>query len=115
MRLFPCLVLGLFIIGCAEPGEESTSGSPALQLNDNGNTVLVGDEWKACERVSDCIEVGTSCDGCCGREAINVSLQEPYGQEQAMLCADYEGGVCDCAPPEVTMMCIDQLCTLVET
>ena len=113
MRWFVVMMLCFGLASC-EADEESTPGPTALQTNEGGDTVLVDDAWKACETVDDCVEVSTSCDGCCGVEAVNVSLQDDYAASRDSLCSDYDGGVCDCIGPDVTLMCIDQLCTLVE-
>ncbi|MEM6290563.1 MAG: hypothetical protein AAGA54_04830 [Myxococcota bacterium] len=50
---------------------------------------------------------------CCGREAIDASLEEDYSVARDALCADYDGGVCDCELPDMTMMYVEQRCTLV--
>ena len=113
MRWMLPIVVAMSLGGC-EAEEEATPGPTALQVNEGGDTVLVDDAWKACETVDDCVEVGTSCDGCCGVEAINATLEEDYGTSRDALCSGYEGAVCDCVAPQVTAMCVQGLCTLVE-
>lgn len=93
-------------------GESDGEPTP-LSVNEGGDTVLVPDDWKACSSVADCVQVGTSCDFCCGLEAIDADLADLYDEQRDPLCEPYDGGVCDCAPIESEMQCVDQLCTLV--
>lgn len=100
----------LFTLGCGDK-------FPDLQANETGATVIIGDSWKACKVTEDCIQVGTSCDGCCGLDAISASREAEYMKEREKLCADYDygEGECSCYLPEGTAMCIDEICTFVES
>ena len=99
-------------VACEGGGDEA--GPPdGLSLSEGGSTVIVEDDWKSCTSVDDCVKVATSCDGCCGEEAVNEALQEDYVDAFQEMCADYEGGVCDCAPLPTVMMCNAGVCELV--
>ena len=107
----------LYTLGCDDKPPDlqaNETGAAGLQLDEYGSSVVIDDSWKACKVTEDCIQVDTSCDGCCGLDAISASREEDYMEEREKLCADYEGGVCDCAFPEGTAMCIDGICTFVE-
>lgn len=88
-------------------GEESATD---LGLTEDGSTVLVGDSWRACETNLDCVTVNTSCDGCCGEDAVSATLQMSYQDEFAELCEDYSGGVCDCIALPADTQCLQGLC-----
>lgn len=99
----------------ASTGASSESGTtpPGLSVNEMGATIEISDAWKACQTEADCVLVWTSCDGCCGQEAIATSREQEFDAASPGLCADYEGGVCDCAPLPTTIDCVASLCTLV--
>lgn len=61
-----------------------------------GDTVLIGNEWRACAQDSDCVLVDVSCDGCCQQDAVATSVESDFGPARTDACADYEGGECDC-------------------
>ncbi|MCA9621489.1 MAG: hypothetical protein KC731_20850 [Myxococcales bacterium] len=102
-------ILTLLVAGSACSSEKGED----LELIDGGATIQVGSSWKACDDVSDCAEVGTSCDDCCAMEAISATRVEEFRTAAADLCSGYQGGVCDCAPLETDMVCESGLCQLV--
>lgn len=110
--------LGILVaLACVSVSCDSADGKndpSGLTLVSGGATIEIGDEWKACESADDCVKVSTSCDGCCGEDAIARSRQAEYEEASQPLCESYEGGVCDCAPRETEIVCDQGLCGLIE-
>lgn len=92
------LWLGLVVVFAgACPSSTDTDGTPSgLTTTSSGSTVVIGDDWRACEEIADCVLVDTSCDGCCQRDAIARSVESAYDSERLDACEDYVGGECDC-------------------
>ena len=84
-----------------------------LSLTEGGSTILIDDSWRSCEQASDCVIVDISCDGCCGQDAVAADRQSEWGDAFTTMCADYEGGVCDCEFLPVTAECNDSVCEVV--
>ena len=103
--------LGLVAQGACAPETEDTG----VSLSEDGASIAIDERWKACEADSDCARVSTSCDDCCGQDAVAVTREAEYVDAAAELCASYEGGVCDCAPLPSDVACVDSLCALVPT
>ncbi|TPV95824.1 MAG: hypothetical protein B7733_07925 [Myxococcales bacterium FL481] len=102
----------------ANGGASSSGGGGStiegLGLSESGSTVLVEATWKPCESVDDCVQVETSCDGCCGVEALASHLEAEYKLAKRQLCTGYEGSVCDCVFPEVEIVCLENTCGLIQ-
>ncbi len=95
------------------PTASGGQGPSPLSVNPNGDTIQIDEAWKGCQSADDCVLVWTSCDGCCGQDAIATEFEEDYDASTPALCEGYDGGVCDCAPLPTTVECVELLCTLV--
>lgn len=116
MRALIGVFLGAFFFGAGCIPDARTVPSPEadrLPTIDDGATVVVDEAWRACEGVEDCLRVSTSCDGCCAEAAITAELADAFNRAFASTCEDYVGGVCDCAPAETEVDCVEDLCVLV--
>jgi hypothetical protein len=96
----------------AEP-TNGPDGYEGLSLGEGGSTVQIDASWKPCEDATDCVRVSTSCDACCGEEAIVASREAEYEQAFDDLCNAYQGPMCECVPAETEVMCVVGECTLV--
>ena len=108
------LTMTLLLCACTVEDDPAVGQYDGLTLIDGGATLEVDASWRQCEDVTPCVLVGTSCDDCCGAEAIAVERQSEYRDAFADLCEPYQGGVCDCAPSRVEVACIDDVCVLTE-
>jgi hypothetical protein len=101
---------------CLPPDSEADAGLPlpiadaGLGLTRVGTEVQVTDRYRSCAVDDDCLLVDTSCNGCCGRDAIRAQDQEAYQTNFAQACSGYQGPICDCQPPDLVPLCQEGLC-----
>jgi hypothetical protein len=97
--------------GEAGAGAAGAAGSTsATTLERDGADVVVTDFYRRCAQDLHCTLVGTSCNGCCGRDAINSALVETYERESIAACDDFEGPVCRCMPEDLVARCAEGRC-----
>jgi hypothetical protein len=82
-------------------------------LERDGADVVVSDFYRRCAQDLHCTLVGTSCNGCCGRDAINSALVETYERESTAACDDFDGPVCRCMPQDLVARCAEGRCRAV--
>lgn len=85
-------------------------GGEEFALTRAGASVLITDAYTACTRDNECVLVGNDCDGCCGMGSVREDLEDTYTANLQLACADYEGGICDCEPPDVVARCEEGHC-----
>jgi hypothetical protein len=96
-----------------DAGVAGGGGSPGLSSSSlplDGANVVIGEDYRLCNRDDDCMLVGTSCNGCCGQDAISRSDEARYRQQLELACRDYDGAICDCAPEPVVARCLQVRC-----
>lgn len=81
-----------------------------LARSADGESVVIGEPWRACETPDDCVSAGTSCNGCCAQGAIDADLAHAWRAARDAACADYEGPECDCDFQCGSVDCVDSLC-----
>ncbi|HMI90690.1 MAG TPA: hypothetical protein VK509_04970, partial [Polyangiales bacterium] len=91
-------------------GTGGAAGSSPQSLPLDGADVVIGEEYRLCRVDLDCILVGTSCNGCCGQDAIGRREEATYRREQAAACRDYAGPICDCQPDALGARCVQARC-----
>jgi hypothetical protein len=79
-----------------------------------GADVVIGDAYRSCARDTDCTLVGTSCNGCCGLDAIFRPREPTYRRELEVACRDYQGPICDCQPVDLFARCMIGRCGVFE-
>lgn len=105
MKLFLfAMLLSLFTVSCQDGNEDPVKGPSEVQPLAS---------QLACETADDCIEVSSSCDGCCQRTAVNRKDSIGFEKRRADGCAIPSGYICECMYRPVTLVCEDSKCGLV--
>ena len=85
---------------------------PDLGLSSDGSRIQVGTSWQECADVTDCVQRSIACDHCCEFDAVSAARADEYVDAYREICADYEGGVCDCTDPVTELSCVEGRCEL---
>ena len=85
-----------------------STNSFALEDNIQGN--VVQDNFRICEKDSDCIEVPIECGGCCIYDAINKNYKNTYYELFNESCKGYSGPICDCIAQNYKTTCSEGKC-----
>lgn len=85
--LFSSLLLILFSIN---------SYALKYQIEDEIQDAAIQDNFRICEKDSDCISVSTHCGDCCIYDAINQKHEEAYYKLFNESCKGFHGPYCDC-------------------
>jgi len=72
--------------------------------------VTIHDSLRTCRVDADCVKVETLCSTCCGVDAIEKTQLNAFGELYAAACANYHGGVCDCAVAPGKPKCESRRC-----
>lgn len=102
--LLYAMLLSLLAVSCQQGVESPAKGPAEVQPLESQRT---------CETVDDCIEVGSSCDGCCQRTAVNRKDSIGFEKRRAEGCSRPSGFICKCEYLPLAPVCENSRCGLV--
>ncbi len=102
-RIVFAMLLSFFAVSCQDGDDTPAKGPSEVQPLASQRT---------CETADDCIEVSSSCDGCCQRTAVNRKDSIGFEERRAEGCSIPSGYECDCIIRPMVPVCENSKCGL---